>query len=239
MLGFRRLIKASNEGDRIHFVFVSDWMRIVAEQDSLLKVKNFSIIPNPINLKLFSYQQKLPGHRKKILILRSFNSRKYANDISVEAILQLSKKPFFEELRIAIYGKGKDFTVLTAPLKKFSNIELHERYISNVEIPEIHKHYGAFMCPTRQDAQGVSMCEAMSSGLVPLTSYSTAIPEFVEDNETGLLTSNSAELAEAVEKIYKDTELFQRLSKQASEFIGRKCSIDQIVKQELSILNFS
>ena len=42
---------------------------------------------------------------------------------------------------------------------------------------------GIFICPTRQDAQGVSMCEAMSSGLVPITLYNTAIPECLPNDE--------------------------------------------------------
>lgn len=236
MKGFRRLIKYSNSTGKVRFVFVSKWMKRVCETDAFLSnIKYYSVIPNPIDTKLFRYVEKASETRKKILILRSFHSRKYANDIAVKAILMLSKKPFFKDVRIEIYGMGQYFDILTKPLLKFDNVFLHKHFVENRDIPSVHEKFGIFLCPTRQDAQGVSMCEAMSSGLVPISSFSTAIPEFVDDGETGILTNNAFEIANNIERLYNDHSLFLRLSRQASYTILEKCSLDAVTKAELSL----
>ncbi len=237
MLGFRKVVEFSNKTKRIHFVFVSDWMRRTAESDALIKAKYYSLIPNPINIELFKYSSKIADNRKKILLIRSFGSRKYANDIAVDAILKLSKKSFFEDLQITIYGAGKLFKPLTEPLKQFANISLNEKFLPNHLIPQIHYHNGVFLCPTRQDAQGVSMCEAMSSGLVPITINCTAIPEFIQNKSNGLMGKNAAELADQIEYLYYNPEAFLGISKKASEFINAKCNISDIVKKEMAIIS--
>lgn len=237
MIGFRKLVKFSNKNRRIHFVFVSDWMKNVAQVDSAIKIKNHSIIPNPINTDLFRYTPKKQDDRKRILLIRSFDSRKYANDVAVEAILLLSSTDIFKDLHFSIYGKGKYFQTLTQPLNRFKNIEINEGFIANVKIPQIHEKFGIFLCPTRQDAQGVSMCEAMSSGLVPVTSNNTAIPEFVEHGKTGILTNSAKDIADAIEQLYKEPSFFLTISENASAFIKKSCDIKNVTTRELALID--
>lgn len=233
---FRKMIRYANQTGQIHFVFVSDWMRRITEWDTLSKIKKRTIIANPVDTELFEYKKKDPALRKKILLLRSFGSNKYANDISVKAIQLLSKKQFFSGLHFTIIGKGQLFKKITAPLRQFENIELQERAVRQKMIPELHAANGIFLCPTRQDAQGVSMCEAMSSGLVPITSNNTAIPEFVTDQQTGFVTNNAAEIANAIELMYHQPELFQIISQQTAASIKQICSLQTIVSKELNLI---
>jgi glycosyltransferase involved in cell wall biosynthesis len=233
---FRKLIQFANKTGKVDFVFVSNWMRKITEFDSLSKIKEKYIIANPIDTNLFAYSKKKEEQRKHILVLRSFNSNKYANDISIKAILLLSQKSFFSDLHFTVIGTGYLFKKLTAPLRKFKNVDIQERAVRQILIPEIHALNGIFLCPTRQDAQGVSMCEAMSSGLVPITSSNTAIPEFVQDQRTGILTKSIQEVADAIEMLYFQPELFMAISSRAATFIREKCSLDAIVSQELAII---
>jgi L-malate glycosyltransferase len=233
---WNRFIHYANSNNHIHFVFVSSWMKEIAEKDCRAKFKSFSIIPNPIDIDLFSFTTKESEARKKILLLRSFDSRKYANDLAVKAILVLSEFPQFKKMQFGIIGTGKDFDSLTAPLKMFPNVQLKKSFIEHKEIPAIHKNYGIFLCPTRQDAQGVSMCEAMSSGLVPVTCSNTAIPEFVEDHQTGLFADNPKQMAESILELFLKEELFQSLSANASLSIKNKCSLHLIVEKELELI---
>ena len=104
---------------------------------------------------------------KKILLLRSFASTKYLNDISIKCILELSKKDFFERFdRNMCFGEGILFEELTKLIKKFKNITINNNFLNHDEISKVHKNFGIFICPTRMDSQGCSMCEAMSSGLI-------------------------------------------------------------------------
>lgn len=236
MIGFRRLISFANKSKNIRFVFVSNWMKKVSEQDSLASIKQYSIIPNPINCSLFAFNEKPVELRKKILLLRPFHSNKYANDIAIAAIIELSKRSFFDDLEFTICGQGKLFDTLTAQLAGFRNVYLQNSFIPNKEIPALHKEHGIFLCPTRQDAQGVSMCEAMSSGLVPVTSDNTAIPEFVKNKFSGILAKSARELADAIEFLYNNPSVFAELSRNAANSIRERCDINKVIQKELSLL---
>lgn len=234
MLKFKQFIKKSKEKN-VTFIFVSNWMKKVLEKDTLEKIKNYEIIPNVIDTGLFKYNDKSPELRKKILLIRPFASKKYANDIAIKAIKYLSSWEHFSDLEFRMVGEGKYFKTLTSKLKKYKNIFIQNQFLSQYEIANIHKEYGVFLCPTRQDAQGVSMCEAMSSGLVPVTSNNTAIPEFV-DKESGFLTNNPMEIAKAIKKLYKNPEMFNQMSKNASRKINVKCGKDNTIAKELELI---
>ncbi|MEP6726822.1 MAG: glycosyltransferase family 4 protein [Bacteroidota bacterium] len=237
MKGFRELINYSNKTGKVKFVFVSKWMRNICETDSFFaRIKHFYIIPNPINLQQFRYEKKNDDLRKKILLIRSFSSRKYATDIAVDAITALQDKPYFKELHFALYGDGDKFETITQPLKGLPNVALHRKFLPNSDIAEIHKQYGIFLCPTRQDAQGVSMCEAMASGLIPITTDCTAIPEFVTHMKSGWLTRSSKGLTQAIDALYKSPELFSQLSYGAAASIKDQCDIEKIIQKELNTI---
>lgn len=235
MVNLRRFINETKDKD-IKFIFVSEWMKKIMESDTKTKVENYDIIPNYIDQKHFKFKNKNEDLRKHILMIRPFNSRKYANDIAIKSILELTNRDFFYELKITIIGKGKDFNRMTEPLKKFKNIEIRNTFLNKNEIYEEHLKNGIFLCPTRQDAQGVSMCEAMSSGLVPITSDNTAIPEFVEEGKSGFLTKNYNEIADKIEYLYNNTKCFLEMSQNASAKIQNKCSNDIVINKEVNLI---
>lgn len=233
---FHNLIRLANRCEKIQFVFVSDWMRKITEKDCFARIRRKHIIPNPIDTDLFRYHEKEEKLRSRILLLRSFVSRKYANDVAVDAILRLSSRPCFHELKFTLIGQGPLFERLTAPLKRFSNVDLESRVVEQGGIPALHATHGIFLCPTRQDSQGVSMCEAMSSGLVPITTRNSAIPEFVADQRTGFLARSSEDIAEAIERLYLEPKVFLRMSAAAAAAIRKKCSLREIVPSELALI---
>src|SRR5699024_10666873 len=111
---FNKLIKYQGKKN-IHFVFVSNWMQEITEKDtnSIGKIKNYSIIQNESDTEIFSYSEKKIEDRVKIVSIRSFYSKKYANDIVRDVIVKLSKEPFFDKLEFHIYGSGKLFKKIT------------------------------------------------------------------------------------------------------------------------------
>ena len=221
------------------FVHVSKWFQEnIAEPDAGALSQNSFVIPNLIDDKLFNYVEKPVDQRMKVLSIRPFASRKYANDLSVKAILELSKRPFFSQLEFHIRGEGALFDETLEPLRKFDNVEIVNGFLSQVEIAALHKEYGIFLCPTRFDSQGVSMCEAMSSGLVPISTDISAISEFVDHLETGLLGSpeDHLSLAEWIERVYFNEELFSYISSHAAERIRSQCGEEVSVVRELEII---
>lgn len=236
MYNFKKFIRESNDRN-VTYIFVSNWMKNILESDTLSTIKKYKIIPNSVDNSIFEYKPKNLEDRKKILLIRSFETKKYANDLAIKAILMLSKRPFFEELEFTIYGEGKHFTKLISRVKHFNNVKCYNKFLKHNEIAEVHKEHGVFLCPTRQDSQGVSMCEAMSSGLVPITSNNTAIPEFVVNKKSGLLTNNVHGIAKAIEYLYYNPQEYISISRNASVEIQKKCNPNSVINKELQLIN--
>ena len=229
--------KLINSNYDITFVFVSEWMKNILEKDSLSKgkIKKYKIIPNVIDENIFKYKKKDSKQRLNILNIRTYQSKKYANDVMAKAIIELSKEPFFEELKFTLYGDGRLFEKTLKPLKKFKNVGINRKFLNHSEISKIHSKNGIMLIPTRQDAQGVSMCEAMMSGLVPVTSNNTAIPEYVNE-DCGYLANNYKELAYAIKEMYYDEKIFAKKSTEANKYVTKKCSSKIVMDLELAVI---
>ena len=235
-LAMHRMVRRVNASSRIHFVFPSEWMRRVAERDALVRFANASIIPNPIDLDRFPYRQKRAEDRMRVLLLRSFESRKYATDVAMDAVRLLRGEPFFDELQVTVCGDGRFHERDLAGLASLPNVRVEKRFFEQREIPALHAQHGVYLSPTRQDAQGVSMCEAMASGLVPISSPVTAIPEFVDDGRSGVLRRTAEDVAAALAALVCDHDEFLQLSAAASARVVAQCGHPTVVAREVEVI---
>lgn len=225
--------------ENIYFVFVSQYFaqEIMEDYHRKLPPEKYTIIHNLIDTDLFQYYKKNAEQRKLILTIKPFSSSKYGNDMTTNAILELSKKPFFSELQFSIYGDGENFERDNAPLRKFKNVNLFRTFLSQSEIAALHRKNGVFIATTRWDSHGVSRDEAMSSGLVPITNAVAAIPEFV-DESCGILAPGEdyMEIANGIERLYYDPDLFLELSKNAAKRVRHQTSREYTIDKELQLL---
>lgn len=222
----------------LKMVFVSQWAArdIMDDVGVVLDPNRYAVIHNFIDCDLFTYRPKRAAQRKKILSIRPYASNVYANDLSVAAILELSRKPYFVDLEFRMVGDGALFEATVEPLRSFKNVIIEQRFLPQEEIATLHKEYGVFLVPTRMDSQGVSRDEAMASGLVPVTNSVAAIPEFVDDTCGVVVGPEDAKgLAAAIERLYFDEELFLRLSAAAAERVRRQSSAGETIDQEIAL----
>ena len=209
---------------------------IEEDYEIALPAHQHAVIHNVIDTELFRYEPKPAAQRTKILSIRPFASRQYANDLSVQAILELSTRPWFGELDFHIVGDGQLFDETVAPLRGFRNVLLERRFVRQDEIADLHRSHGVFLCPTRWDSQGVSRDEAMASGLVPVTTRTAAVPEFV-DEDCGFLAppEDARALASAIEALYLDPARFQRMSERAAARVRRDRAPEHTTARELAL----
>ena len=238
MAFWRELLQKIPSNLKLVFVSRSFAEDVMEDLGFRIPEDHYSIIHNPINTDLFSYQEKPVGQRKKILSIRPYASRIYANDLTVKAILELSKKPYFHDLDFRLIGDGKLFEETLAPLRQFSNVYTEQRFLTQGEIATLHKEYGIFLCPSRMDTQGVSRDEAMSSGLVPLTNAVAAIPEFVDD-ACGILVDgeDASGIAQGIADLYENPENFRAMSQAASLRVRQQSDFFKIINLELSTIS--
>ena len=236
MAFWRGLLQTMPANLKLVFVSRTFSEEVMEDLGFRLPENQYAIIHNPIDTELFAYAPKSPEQRTKILSIRPYASKIYANDLSIEAIKLLSTKSFFNELEFMLIGDGALFDETVAPVKDFSNVTVEKRFLRQHEIAALHKEYGVFLCPSRMDTQGVSRDEAMSSGLVPITNVVASIPEFVDNSCGVLVPAESAEgLADGVICLYNDPNRFRRLSQSASERVRRQSDKKLVIKQELDI----
>jgi len=225
----------------LHFIFVSQYFANEVMEDLGIKLnqKTYSIIHNYINTNIFTYETKDPEQRKKILSIRPYASRKYANDLSVEAVLYIAEKypDIFSKLEFRFIGDGILFDETLKPIEVFSNVKIEKRFLEQSEIATLHKDYGLFLVPTRMDSQGVSKDEAMASGLVPITTNIAAIPEFVDKTCAILAEPEDYKgLAEGIIQLYKDEQLFLEMSYNASQRVRKQTNYQQTIAKELKLI---
>lgn len=236
-----KIIEKVNNLNNVKWVFVSNWIK--DESEKLLKIKfnNYVVIPNIVDSSVFKYNKKTKKVQKNIFMLRRFdNINKYAIDIAVRAIVELSKRENFDEYTFNIYGTGYYYDELISPIKDFANVNLFPGFYTHKQIADIHKENGIALFPTRYDAQGVSMCEAGSSGLVVISSENEAIKEFISSDFGNIIdTENYVEYANAIERISNDYSLFSKASKNISDKIVKDCSYESTVAKEIKMINDS
>ncbi|MCR8744697.1 glycosyltransferase [Romboutsia lituseburensis] len=223
----------------MHLVFVSENLKNEVEKDIGIKIdeSKYSIIHNIIDESLFLYNSKTKDQRKKILSIRPYDSQIYANDLSVKAIFELSKKTYFNELEFCFYGRGKLFEQILNPLRIFDNVKIHETFLKQEEIANIHKEYGVFLVPTRGDTQGVSRDEAMSSGLVPITNDVGAIREFVNEECSMIAPKESyIQIANAIEYLYLNPDEFIKKSINATKQVKNLSSTSHTILKEIELI---
>ena len=227
----------SNTIHKVEFIAVSEWMKDIAERNYKCKGKYvWHIIPNYIDDTRFPYKKKKPEQAKSMLSIRQFSTGKYANDITVKFIQDLKTRLGCDNYKVTFVGDGPLYDSIMKPILDYPNVTFERRMIPQNEIGSFHETSGLFICPTRQDAQGVSMCEAMSSGLVPITLCNTAIPEFLPDDKR-LRCNTVSEMEDLAIRLIQNPIEFEELSIKCSEYIRRKCGSDNTTELELRIIS--
>jgi glycosyltransferase involved in cell wall biosynthesis len=217
-----------------YVVFVSKWMKETAELHSLKRYANAKIIPNPVDTDSFKFAPIEKRDRKRGISLRGFSNTKYGLDIAIKAF---SKQ---DQVKLDIVGKGIYRDKFISMSKRLdANVEIIEKVIPHSKIAEYYRPYGFFVAPSRIEAQGVAMCEAMACGLPVISTNVGGIPEFIRDGEDGYLVpkNDSEQLMQAVNKLMAlSNEEYDKMSNNARENVLNTCSSSVITRMELDVL---
>lgn len=226
------------QNSTISKVFVSNFLKNLCEEDLGIKPINHQVIPNYIDEQLFDYVPKQDADRLKIFSIRPYDNHNYAADLIIACIMELSKKSFFSELSFHIQGFGHTFKEKTRLIAHFNNVTVVEGILDQRQISQLHKNHGIALIPTRFDTQGVSLGEAMASGLVPVTNACAAITEFIPNDCAVLAPTNDVmAMAQGIEEMYYLPEVFHKKSKQAASHIREIAGKKSTIEQELKLLS--
>ena len=161
-----------------------------------------------------------PHHvSEKIISFLGFPWKLKGVDILIEAFkLVLNKHP---DAKLRIAGYCPDKTPYFKQIKGFEdNITLHEA-MSREESVKFIEATKIFVLPSRTEAMGRVILEAMSAQKVVIGSNVDGIPHYIKDKENGLLfqSENVDDLAKKIITLLDDNNQYEFLSKNAREYV--------------------
>lgn len=232
------VIKRYNDNPLVNWVFISEIQKLHSEEDIGITFNRAHVIPNVVDETMFPYHEKDPDLRKKILILRRFdNLSSYAIDTCVRTIIELSRRPCFDDMEFNVYGTGDFYQQLVEPLRAFDNVHLNPYFLTHSEIARAHQENGIALFPTRYDSQGVSAGEAAMSGMAVVSSSIDATEHFLP-NDKGLLAEpdNYLEHADIIERMYNDPDYFIECCQACHDKTVAMCGTDKTTALELELI---
>ncbi len=223
--------------ENFRMVFVSQFSADEAFRAVGQELPRWTISPSPVDTDLFRHEPRSAGDRFEVLSIRPFSDWRYANDLSAKAICLLAEHELFGRFNFRFLGEGHLFDEMVAPIRHFDNVSVEKTFVRQERVAELHRSAGIFLCPTRNDAQGVSRDEAMSSGLVPITNAVGAVPEFADPSCAWLAPGEDhVSLAQGLLALATDPEIFLAKSRAAAERVRRTLSLEIIIPQELALM---
>jgi len=184
-----------------------------------------SVIPNGIDTDTFIVPYSKAECRKKlgfldkeyiILFIGSLSPHK-SPDVLLRTMPALKQK--MPNIRLIIVGEG----VLKNQLKITSKelcVENEVNFVDYVDNQQrkamLYKSSDVFVLPSTQESFGIVILEAMASGIPVIATAIGGITNLIQDGQTGLLVpvQNPEILAVTIEKLLRNCELRQKLSKE-------------------------
>ena len=189
--------------------------------------KNIHIIPTGLELDRF-YKEKFNNNvisklKEKVGIDKDdfvllFVGR-LGTEKSVDFLIE-AQKDILETIpnsKLLIIGDGPekdDFISLSKRLKISNNI-IFTGMIPYDEIPMYYQMANLFVTASKTETQGLTLIEAMAAGVVPLCIDDESFKMVVVDELNGKIFKNKRDYKKAVNMLYNDRTILNRMSKQA------------------------
>lgn len=138
--------------------------------------------------------------------------------VTIEAARRIAQE--LPQVHFLLLGEGPERENLAAASQHLPNVSLlgHQSNIG-----PYFAAFDLFIFPSLNEGLGSSILEAMQAGTPVLASRVGGIPDVVDHQVTGWLVepASAAELAEAIEHLYRHPQLRQKLAQRASEKLNR------------------
>ncbi|NQU77146.1 glycosyltransferase family 4 protein [Candidatus Falkowbacteria bacterium] len=209
-----------------------NWMLSLLGKDLSYRTK---IIPGGLNLKSFLSKCNTARLDEKYKLVNE-NVALFVGSITrekgVEYIIRAADKI---DGQIFIAGDGPEKKNLEKLNKELNNVNVHFLgYMGKKKQPELKNFYcraDVFLAPSVcHEALGLVILEAMSYETPAIATHRGGIPLAVKEGKTGLFvkTRSSDDIAEKVNRLFKDDKLRKKMGQEAKELIEKKFTWERI-----------
>jgi len=206
--------------------------------------RNIHIIPTGIELERF-YKENVDceklGKLKKKLKLKDkdfvgiFIGR-LGQEKNVIFLLDVMKElvPDYPDIKLLIVGDGPDYDEYKKIIKEYKidkNVIMTGK-VAWEEVPYYYQLSDIFLTASHTETQGLTVIEAMASGVVPVCIEDESFLIAVVDGLNGRIFKDEEECKNIVLELYNDKELVSKLSKQArinSDRFGSKYFAESVL----------
>lgn len=150
--------------------------------------------------------------------------------VLIDAMAELKdKRPNFRA-KIVGQSEGQFIDTMLARIKE-KNVEdiiTIDKY--TYDINRYYRSFDLYTLPSRNEAFGLVIIEAMACGIPVITTNSGAQQEIITNGKDGIIISpNKDELAKAIEKLYNDKKLYQKIAEEGLETVNNRFTIKTCV----------
>jgi glycosyltransferase involved in cell wall biosynthesis len=145
----------------------------------------------------------------------------------------------FENVKLTLVGEGnrlQEYKTRVADLGLADRVEF-TGWLNNREIQTLAAKCSIGIFPSRIESFGLSVMEAMATGLPVIAARGGAVPENIEEGVTGVLVpvNNSDALAEAIKKALDNPQSSETMAKAAKLAVQQKFSWDRAADSMIEI----
>ena len=153
------------------------------------------------------------------------------------ALNTVAKK--FPNVRLTLIGEGnrlQEYKSLVTDLGLSNRVEF-TGWLNNQEIQTLAAKCSIGIFPSRIESFGLSVVEAMATGLPVIAARGGAVPENIKDGVTGTLVpvNNSDALAEAINKALTNPQYSETMAIAAKSAVKKKFSWDRAADSMIEI----
>lgn len=220
--------------DRVTANVLADALYSISKEVSEYQVRyggirqsKISLVSNPVVTSAFSSRQHGVGKRAELGLsdhhtvltnvasLKKVKGQKYL----IEALgMVVSKLP---DVRLLLIGDGPDMEMLRHYAEQ---LNLSERILflgNRLDVAELLAVSDIFVMSSLSEGISVAILEAMASGLPIVATAVGGNRDIIKDGATGLLvkSEDATQLANAVERLCRDTAFARLLGEQARRFV--------------------
>ena len=207
VLPYRSRISWRGHHEAHRFIACSNWMRDMALKSSLLRGNEVITIANPIDVDIFSKQDKTLSRQKwgvpvdaRVILFGAANinhTRKGINYL-IEALHKIreTESDMNQVIQVVMFGKSKDFDFKRIPFPVISLPIIN----SESDIAEIYSLADVFVLPSLEDNLPNMAMEALSCS-TPVVAFDTGgVKDMVDHCENGYLAEymSSGDLAKGI-----------------------------------------
>jgi len=214
---FIRCLKNTN-----HVIFLSKYSKKVAS--NFIKIKNYSIIAHGVDKSFYkvNYKQIIKKKHHSINALYISNALIYKNQWNVIAAIAEIRKRYKINIKLKIVGGGSGLALKKMNLSKFKHdknnkfINLYG-YSTKNQIKKYYQNSNIFIFASSCESFGITLLEAMSTGIPIVCSNKSSLPEIIKNNTIYFNPENIKEITAAIMKILTNNLLRNKISKGAKK----------------------